>query len=285
MSKRWVWFAVILAVAMPSMAHAVTNISACRTPVGSDGLYAVTQNLTNPDNTAPCLTVTAGRVTIDLGGYVISGAGGSVGIATTQPFLSVSNGTIRWFGTGIKANNQAGVKLDNLRVNASGSNGAVLGVNSQVTDCGFFGNGSGLVIGDNCVVRGNRFSQNGPDGITAGSNCTIEDNVSQNNGGIGIWVNTNSLVTGNVSTNNSGTGMQVAGGSIVANNNSSSNSGHGINVNAANASIQNNLAQGNTSIGIAVVCPSNVIGNTALSNATNISSSGAGCASANNLAP
>src|SRR5580704_10180329 len=97
-------WAAVFAIALASVnAEAATPITHCQAPpIVIPGSYVVTANLTNPNNAAPCITVKALLVTINLGGYLLTGKGAQVGILGAN-FLTVTNGSIEAFSTGISA--------------------------------------------------------------------------------------------------------------------------------------------------------------------------------------
>lgn len=312
-------FAAIVALAMlPSLVQAQpTPITACQTTITNPGSYVLTGNLQNPNNNASCITVQAYQVTIDMAGFSIRGLGARAGIYSVQPFLTVKNGTIRFFGTGVQANVQ-GVKLDGVRVYASHSTGAVLGDDAQVTDSQFITNGGdGLDVGANAVIERCTFDHNSIYGMfalgvgamvresTAANNtshgivvdagatvvsCTAQSNgntgfidIAGVNGGTAFMYNSsfsntiygfateNSSVIGNVAKDNGSDGFNDSGRSTLQSNVSTANAGNGFFV-SNGATLTSNTSTGNgtggTGWGFNVICPSNVIGNTAFGNAT-----------------
>lgn len=88
------------ALAAPSSAFANHY---CNQSINAAGAYALTHNLNCPAGTA--VTISASNVTLDLGGYSISGAGtGTIGI-NIDPGLTqivIRNGRIRGYETGIR---------------------------------------------------------------------------------------------------------------------------------------------------------------------------------------
>lgn len=124
MKTRWLLFPVIMIAVVPCLAYAQpTPISACGITITTSGSYVVTANLTN-STTSPCITVKAYPVSIDLAGFTIKSSNGkSSGIYGAQNYLSVSNGTIRYFHIGINAPGDNGVKLDKVRVTDCGQGG------------------------------------------------------------------------------------------------------------------------------------------------------------------
>jgi hypothetical protein len=79
-------FAMLLSCAK---AYAATAITACHTKITTSGSYVLTANLINPDNTAPCITVSAPAVS-PIAAKRTGGShrlvAGAEGIRTTGPF-------------------------------------------------------------------------------------------------------------------------------------------------------------------------------------------------------
>jgi len=81
----------------------------CNDTIASSGAYVLTHDHTCPAGTA--ITIQADGVSLDLGGFRVSGAGtGSVGISvsTASDDVVIRNGTVRGFDTGIQAGGIAG---------------------------------------------------------------------------------------------------------------------------------------------------------------------------------
>jgi parallel beta-helix repeat protein len=236
-----------LALALVGRAEAASPIGACGS-LGA-GSYILTANLTA---TGDCLVVTAHFVTINLGGFTISGNGTGRGIwdgldiAGTRLGVAIRGpGTIQNFATGIDLRQTTGAVVTGVRVSRNA--------------------GRGMDIGQGSLVRGNVADRNGPEGTQPG----------------GIAVARNSLVAGNTASENLGFGILVsgasAGNSLVTGNTASHNSSTGLAV-AAQSAISNNTASSNFYDGLSVACPSNVVANTAADNVgLNLSTFGIGC--------
>jgi hypothetical protein len=111
------------------------------------------------------------------------------------------------------------------------------------------------------------------------------------NVGFGIVAGPGSIVRNNVARENE-IGVEVRGKGIITGNDISANGNFGLTASGqagipGGSTITNNTVAGNGNIGIQVVCPSTLIGNTAVHNtSTNLQLiNAASCVLANNLAP
>ena len=165
-----------------------TQIKSCGT-LSEPGSYVVVQNLTA---TGDCLVIAADFVTIDLGGFTLTGNGTGEGI--TDQFgghvgVVVRNGTVTNFVFGVRI--------------ATGSRLTIEGIRA-VSNIGL-----GMSIGMNSIVKGNTVSGNGSIGISADTGSIVTGNIASDNGDDGIAVESGSTVSGNTSTNNTVYGIDV----------------------------------------------------------------------------
>ncbi len=122
----------------------------------------------------------------------------------------------------------------------------------------------GISIGDSdgCKVEGITAFSNGA-GIIVGDHCHVSHNIAINNRNAGILTGTYSTVSYNISNNN--------------------NSGIVLNLTNVGSNIIYNTTNGNVNWGINVICPSNLIGNIAQNNGTNLFQQLGSCKRYNNL--
>ncbi len=343
MNKNKRWLPVLMGLASPVLLHGLAAaqpkpITVCGTTISAPGSYVVTANLTATSTSVPCIRVTVGAVNIDLGGFTLTGKGGSLGLSASTGPVAIRSGIIKDFGNGIGT--PPGAKLSNVTLigNVNGAHlggsalvtdskflnnsgvGLVVGQNALITHCtfvgnggvGFFARGAGAVVTEN-VASGNGFTlQNGYafetsgtaslSGNTASSNgsngfedavgqSTFEGNTGSSNRGQGFAmgdqsVNSHAILGGNVFIGNSAvgntlTGFADAGGSTFEVNTSDRNL-TGFAGDAAGETFITNTADSNSeadfSDGFAVLCPSNVIGNTAVDNTSAFTTGGTvGC--------
>ncbi|MCI0637032.1 MAG: right-handed parallel beta-helix repeat-containing protein, partial [Actinobacteria bacterium] len=207
-------------------------------PAGANGIEVISQN-----------------VTIDLNGFVISGAAGSFhGMSLgNNTFCRVHNGTIFAMGiSGIVAQN-TGALIENVRVRSCGSTGIDVS-EGTVRQCeADFNQGTGILaqVIEGCKARANQ----GGLLVSGGASGRATGNHVQDNGIVGI-ICSGGLVEGNVVTGTVGTGagIQVNGAAnascAIIGNAIIGNAGAGIRFNGADATktgIANNVIQGNGS--------------------------------------
>src|SRR5437899_6709268 len=97
-------------------------ISSCQ-PITQPGSYFLTRNLTA---TGSCLTIQANFVTLDLGGFVITGNGTGSGIAATPiQAITVRNGTVTNFSIGVNFKSAHDATIERLRVIGNSSGGLI----------------------------------------------------------------------------------------------------------------------------------------------------------------
>jgi len=167
------------------------------------GSYRLTGNLTAPSGTDG-IFVTATDVTIDLNGFRITG-NGSVGINAVKDDVTVENGTVTGFGTGVDVGFLGIVR--NVHADVDGD-GIIVGLNSLVKGCtannGTDATGSGISAGGVSVISGNTASGNANDGIDCAANaCVISSNTANANKSTGInCKGSGCLISGNTVYNN-----------------------------------------------------------------------------------
>jgi hypothetical protein len=182
--------------------------------ISGRGTFRLTGNLTVPASTN-AINITAPDVTIDLNGFTIGGPGSTtatpIGInASGRKDVTVENGTVDGFGTGV----EVGIFGIVRNVHADGNGSGINGLNNTVVEGCTANNstdplGFGLFCFDGCVISGNSANGNPNGGIKCNSNgCVISGNTANANGGNGIVCGgAGCLISGNVAYNNSGDGI------------------------------------------------------------------------------
>jgi len=189
------------------------------------------------------IVVDADDVTIDLNGFTLVGQGGftdGVRVINDRRNITIRNGSIRGFGSGVWAFNAGDVYAHGLRLHNMGGAGLFLyGKGSRIVDCHASDcGGVGLVVSESGLVRDSVSRNNNSTGIGIGAGSVIENSVAidnggigvesfgpatannvvaKGNGGVGISLGTGSTVLGCSATNNAQGGIRVVGGSIVRN--------------------------------------------------------------------
>ncbi len=228
-------------------------ISLVNTPGDATSAYKITQSgsyyLTGNVSVRAGVNgviITATNVTIDLCGFTISGASGSLdGITATVSggFTTLKNGNIyNMGGRGIDLSGVPRAVISDLTAYSCGTDGIYLAQDAHVHHCSS--------------------SSNGGFGISAGYGSLVESCTAQNNTGIGISAGNNATITGCVSASNGSHGIRVTFGCVATRNNCGSNgtsgTGAGIDISFSANRVEDNQVTGN-SIGIKAEGASNVI--------------------------
>ena len=195
--------------------------------ISEAGSYRLTGNLSPGSNTA--IEVTASGVTIDLGGFSItgsgSGSGNGVESAISVERVIVKNGHVSQMGARGLWLFGPGSQALNVQAHDNGSLGIQMGEHSLVEGCSARGNGAdGILVSGGGIVRASTADYNGADGVTAGDGCVIEGNTATSNDGDGISGMTGCLYKGNASRFNGVFGLRAIGASGYTQNVFTSNS-------------------------------------------------------------
>ena len=226
----------------------VKPIDRCQTiQVGDRSTFVLVKNLFSSGG--DCLVINSSDVTLDLEGFTINGSGTGRGITSSASVYNVTvrNGTVRAFAVGVSLGGNGNV-VENVRI-------------ADNTDTGLFlGAGS---LARNLIVQGNfQF------GVILSTACTMKDSIVRANGNsalsIGLSAGPGSTVTGNTIWANIGTGLfGSTGGTVIG-----------------------NTVLDTIGLGISVICPANILQNTATANpGGNLVLNGIGCNVDNNVAP
>ena len=156
---------VLVAIGVLGLAGTVSAapqaITTCKS-ITVSGPYVLTKNLTAAGD---CLVVKASNVTIDLGGYVLTGNGTGRGVFADVGFgfrgIVVRNGVVTGFAHGVLLG----------------------GFNHVVDDVRVFDmTGSGIYVGDGSLVKGSVASDNGDFGIWLVCPASAIGNTAVGNG-------------------------------------------------------------------------------------------------------
>lgn len=249
----------LLAVPAPASAAVV----ACGT--------VVTTDITLTGDLGPCpgdaLIAGADGITIDLGGYTISGMGQGAGVRVGQvDGVTVTKGAIRDFAEGVVLDESTRSTVSKLvlrgneqGVTVAGSDGNLVEKNS-VLDSGRdairLGLSSGNVISKN-VLTGNVFGIGVADSSTGN---LVEKNEVRDSRDFGIAVfsdsDANRIEKNDVQRTREGDGINVSGDSdstVILKNVASANGDDGIETDDPQTTITGNTANGNADLGIEAV--------------------------------
>ncbi len=253
-----------------------TEISDTKTPGDADSLFKITQpgsyylagNITGESGKSG-IEVAASNVTLDLNGFALIGAPGSlsgVSVPVAQVGVAIRNGTIRdWGANGVSAGSVKYGMLENLRANNNGGTGLQLGDGGVVTTCIAGENsGDGIAVGRGASVSNCTSYDNTGKGIFGTLGTKISGCSAYSNSGLGIWSGQGSLVAKCAAYAN-GAGIQVDILSTVTNCTASQNSNDGIRA-GDGSTVSNCTASDNSDDGIRVDSGCLVLGCTANDN-------------------
>lgn len=267
-------------------------INAVNTPGDTDSIFRITQSgsyylagtMTGVSNKHG-IQIEADGVTLDLNGFALIGAAGSLDGINMPAFrenVVIRNGHIRgWGESGIESRIDLGriehitaadngawgidnapsgtfttrivscVVLNNGDL-VAGSGGIRGGQASFIKDClSFNSTGDGITAGNGCIVTGCIARSNGDDGIVASAYGTVTRCTAIANTGDGIEGGNDCFVTGNTCASNGSGGADGAGihATSIDNRiegNHCTDSDRGIDVDAAGNFIARNTCSGNT---------------------------------------
>jgi parallel beta-helix repeat protein len=231
----------------------------------------VTTSIKLTSNLGPCpgdaLIAGAGNITIDLGGYTISGTGIGAGVRAAQRTgVTVTNGTIREFETGVVLDESTNSKVsklvlrDNLRgVNIAGSDRNLVEKNT-ILDSGLDAIRLGLSA-DN-VISKNTLSRNvfgiGVADFSTGN--LVEKNVVRDTREFGVAVfsdsDSNRIEKNDVQRTLQGDGITVSVDSdqtLILKNAANVNGHDGIDTDNSQTTVTGNIANDNGDLGIEAV--------------------------------
>lgn len=239
---------LILTMAGAATADAAAGPRKLRAPrtfplvIDAPGSYVLIGNFTVPSADTDAISITASDVTLDLGGFTISGPVVCGGIPTT---CSPSGSGFGIFTSGAAAN----TTVRNGTVRGMGREGIHLS-GGIIEGIRAVSNGQIGISGSYCVIRDSVATQNGTDGISATS-CVVTNNVAAFNGDSGITAD-KGPVTANAANNNGGVGITsqgtASGSAAIGFNAAVANTGAGIS--ADFASIVGNVSYANDSYGV-----------------------------------
>lgn len=247
------------------------------------------------------IEVRSDDVTLDLGGFALTGAAGSlngVDVPNVRKNLDIRNGTVRgWGGDGIDAANALNSIVSFIRAFDNGAAGVFVGVGGMIRDCVARDNGTdGVIALDGATLVACTATGNTGTGIRVTNGCTISQCTGMGNTGngfVGIFGNSyhacsakangvdgfavndgNTIDTCTVKENGQD-GIQVSRGNVVTNNSSTVNAFTGPGAGIRALSIENRIEANNlieNTWGLRIESPGNlIIRNSASRNTTNYS--------------
>ena len=192
-----------------------TNLSSLMPPgtpltlpitISGPGSYYVDTNNLTLTSTNSGITIAASDVTLDLMGFTLTGAAGTLDAITVTAGhnnIVIRNGILAgWGGFGINASGASGCQICNIIVVSNGGGGILTGSGSRIVNCQASSMAfSGFTVGNNSIVKDCIATTTDFDGFLAGSNVVISGCSASFNAGNGI-------VTGDSATISSCTAAQ-----------------------------------------------------------------------------
>ncbi len=229
-----------------------TPISSLPFTIQAPGSYYVTTNLTGVAGSHGIL-VEANDVTLDLGGFTLSGVPGSLNgihVAAARENLVVRHGTLSGWITGLEAQLVTGSQFESLRLFRNTEQGLRTGAASAISACTAYANrGIGISAGANSRLSQVSGFGNGLEGLFADSGSQVLACVASGNLGDGLAVGSRCLIEQSLSENNAGSGMVAGSGVQISESKASNNGLRGFSA-GADATIQRCSAAGNLDTGI-----------------------------------
>lgn len=283
----------------PRIAINATNTPSSGTAlfrIGQSGSYYLTGNITGVSGKAG-IEIIASDVTIDLNGFELLGVAGSgsgiLAASTGITGITITNGSVRGWGSGGIALASGAVVLSEIRALNNTGAGITSGTGTTISNCTARGNtGAGINCGERSTVFNTTSSANSIHGFVSSNACTFSNCTADSNTGNGFNVaffctisscvasrNATGISTASSCTitdcavaENTADGISVAYQCIVRGNAASLNVNAGIRATQSRNRIERNNCTGNlvspTAIGIQVAGPGNlIVGNSCSTNA------------------
>jgi len=207
-----------------------TPVNANMTPGDADSVFKITLRgsyyLTGNISGVAAkhgIEITASGVTLDLNGFDLVGAVGSLdGVSTTVAGLTniaVVNGSVRtWGDEGVDLATLAVIncRVADLLASSNTGNGISVGPGSTVSNCSAYVNGvNGIITGNGCTVSNCSAYQNTSNGINIASGCTVTHCSASINTSSGIITSSGCTVTDCTARLNALVGINVVTGCTV----------------------------------------------------------------------
>jgi len=241
------------------------------------GSYYLTENVNVIASSASGINVNSNNVTIDLGGFTLSGNGinGIICLANATNITIANGGVLGWTSNGIDLSLGRNCKVIGVTTWNSGNlaDNSTAGIKGGaaciVENCTSRGNaGSGIVAGAYSTVSHCTASDNVQDGIFAGESSAIDYCAANNNSFFGIQANSGSTMTACASSHNTVIGILVSSGCTVIGCVASFNTSAGFEIDFA-CNVTNCSAYANGGDGFILNAVSRFTNNVSSSNSSN----------------
>lgn len=240
-------------------------ISLATTPGDSDSVYRITQpgsyyltGNVQGQNAKTGIEVAASGVTIDLSGYSMIGTPSSqaaiaLGVVVTN--LVVRNGIIQgWSASGIDAFSANGSTYENLVLQSNTLSGLVAGQDCVIRNCQLLANGSGgLYCYSSCLISDTLATDNGGDGFDVSNGTTLSRCSAVSNTGDGVKTADNVQIDGCNFSNSGAYGVRASWRCTITNCHVFANALHGVSAGNQSRVVSNNIeSNGNAGVGYGV---------------------------------
>ncbi|MBK7403310.1 MAG: right-handed parallel beta-helix repeat-containing protein [Phycisphaerales bacterium] len=202
--------------------------------IAAGGSYYLTGNLIGLfDAGKHGIEIAASNVTIDLGGFRITGGASTLdGIYVSDLGLkniTICNGAVtNWGGEGVNAHNATGGSITGVHASDNGALGIHAGIGFVVLECTATDNETGIVANRGSVVEHCAASMNLGAGIAVGFNCSVIGCTASSNAAGGIFSQNYSRIADCAAADNGGWGIEVLAGCSVLDSLASANGSGGI---------------------------------------------------------
>jgi hypothetical protein len=181
--------------------------------ISAPGSYYLQESLMGGSG-ASGITIRASHVTLDLMGFALVGAPGSlhgIDVEGPQSNLTIHNGSISsWGGDGIDAAEAVHSRIEDLRASNNGGLGLSAGMHSIVSRCSAQGNGaSGISASHFSTLSECTSAENTQTGFLVGAGSVVVQCTARDNGLDGIWAGDSSSVVECTSVRNAGYGIRA----------------------------------------------------------------------------
>lgn len=241
-------------------------ISAANTPgtascvyrITAPGSYYLTGNIAGQNGKA-CIEIAIGNVTVDLNGFTLQGAAGTLDAIRTAGGafnnISIRNGTINGFAQDAidLTYNGLGMGLGSVieGVHATNNGGAGIRANrtAVIRSCSAAGNTDhGIVAADGASIESCTVRQNGSYGVFAGPTSSVMHCTAVDNATYGISASAGSTIRDCSAGENGVSGINAGDGSTIAGCSSYANAGYGVSSGTgstiADCTVKNNVLDG-----------------------------------------
>lgn len=230
--------------------------------INKSGSYYLGGNISVPSGKNG-ITITASDVALDLNGFTITGAAGSLrGVTISGQRAHVHHGSIVSMGLDGLSNSAGSAVIEHVSAAGCGDDGISVGSASQVRNCSSTSSGGrGIAVGISSMVENCTVTAATGDGFEGSQ--TIFRHCTVNNSGVGISAGSACAVIDCNPQANKGDGIRVTGGCLVRGNNCVSNgtadpAAAGIRATGGDSRIEQNNCSFND-VGIAVSGSGNII--------------------------